>query len=138
VDEILNAGFFILHTSWIVFNCVGWIWRRTRHWHLAAVSATMLSWFGLGIWYGWGYCPWTDWHWQVRARLGYRDPPSYTQLLLRELTGVSLSPGQADALTVGVLAMAAGLSLTLNFQDVSRPARLHITRRSRDATRASR
>ena len=34
-----------------------------------------------------------DWHWQVRARLGYDDPPSYIQLLVRELTGIELDPG---------------------------------------------
>ena len=56
-DETLNVGFFVFHTAWIVFNCVGWAWRRTRRWHLATVSLTALSWFGLGIRYGWGYCP---------------------------------------------------------------------------------
>ena len=81
MDSILNGLFFVFHTAWIAFNCVGWIWRRTRPWQLATVSLTALSWFGLGVWYGWGYCPCTDWHWQVRARLGHQDPPSYIQLL---------------------------------------------------------
>ena len=43
-DETLNVGFFVFHTAWIVFNCVGWAWRRTRRWHLATVSLTALSW----------------------------------------------------------------------------------------------
>ena len=62
MDSILNGLFFVFHTAWIAFNCVGWIWRRTRPWQLATVSLTALSWFGLGVWYGWGYCPCTDWH----------------------------------------------------------------------------
>ena len=69
---------------------LGWAWRRTRRWQLATVTLTALSWFGMGIWYGWGYCPSTDWHWQVRARLGYDNPPSYIQLLLREVVGINL------------------------------------------------
>ncbi|MDP3718874.1 MAG: DUF2784 family protein [Acidobacteriota bacterium] len=76
--KILNLGLFVLHTSWIAFNCLGWAWRRTRRWQLLTLTLTALSWFGLGIWYGWGYCPFTDWHWQVRSRLGYADPPSST------------------------------------------------------------
>lgn len=117
MNEILNVGLFVFHTSWIAFNCLGWLWRRTRRWQLATVSLTALSWFGLGIWYGWGYCPCTDWHWQVRARLGYDDPPSYIQLLIRELTGMELSSGRANALALATLAAAAVLSLVLNLQD---------------------
>ena len=117
MDEALNHGFFVVHTSWIIFICSGWIWRRTRRWHLAAITLTALSWFGLGVWYGWGYCPFTDWHWQVRERLGYRDPESYTQLLVAGLTGVDLSRAWADALTVSIFAMALALSVALNVRD---------------------
>ena len=92
MDQVLNISFFAFHSSWILFNCLGWIWRQTRAWQLATVSLTALSWFGLGIWYGWGYCPCTEWHWQVRARLGHHDPPSYIQLMIREVFGVGLSP----------------------------------------------
>jgi hypothetical protein len=118
--EVLNIGFFVFHTLWIAFNCVGWAWRRTRRWHLATVSLTTFSWFGLGIRYGWGYCPSTDWHWQVRARLGYHDPPSYVQLLIRELTGIDPGPTAADALALGTLVVAIVLTLVLNVRDVRR------------------
>jgi hypothetical protein len=117
-DETLNVGFFVFHTSWMLFNCVGWAWRRTRRWHLATVTLTALSWFGLGIWYGWGYCPCTEWHWQVRARLGYDDPASYIQLLVRELTGIAPDTGWANSLAVGTLAVAAGLSTFLTVRDL--------------------
>jgi hypothetical protein len=116
-DEILNVGFFLFHTAWIVFTCLGWAWRRTRRWQLATVTLTALSWCGLGIWYGWGYCPCTDWHWQVRARLGYDDPPSYIQLLIRELTGIELDPGSAASLALGTLVLAAVLGGLINIRD---------------------
>ena len=117
IDEFLNVAFFAIHSSWIAFTCIGWAWSRTRKWHLGAVALTAFSWFGLGIVYGWGYCPCTDWHWLVRARLGYQDPPSYTQLLVKELFGAVPAAAVANALTVGVLAAAATLSVVLNLRD---------------------
>lgn len=117
MEQALNVGFFVFHTSWVVFNCVGWIWRRTRPWHLATTALTAVSWFGLGIYYGWGYCPCTDWHWQVRGRMGFDDPPSYIQLLISELTGLQISTAWADAMTVSVLCLVAALSVVLNLRD---------------------
>jgi hypothetical protein len=117
MDQTLNVGFFVFHTAWIAFNCLGWIWRRTRPWQLATVSLTAVSWFGLGFRYGWGYCPCTDWHWQVRARLGFDDPSSYVQLLIREVTGVDVGPGAADALAVATLAAAAVLGVAMSIRD---------------------
>lgn len=116
-DEALNVAFFVFHTSWVAFNGLGWIWRRTRRWHLATVALTAASWFGLGLRYGWGYCPCTDWHWQVRERLGYRDPPSYMQLLIAEVTGLDLPPAWVDAGTVIALVTVAVLSVSLNLRD---------------------
>ena len=120
MDATLNIVFFVFHTLWMVFNCVGWIWRRTRPWHLATLVLTGLSWFVLGIWYGWGYCPCTDWHWQVRERLGYVDPPSYTQLLMTELTGMDVGTATANLITVVVFAAVLVLSTVLNVNDRKR------------------
>jgi hypothetical protein len=120
VDAALNILFFAFHTLWMVFNCVGWIWRRTRRWHLATLTLTGLSWFLLGIWFGWGYCPFTDWHWTVRERLGYVDPPSYTQLLITQLTGMDVGTPVANAMTVLVFAAALVLSVVLNVKDWTR------------------
>jgi hypothetical protein len=121
MDQALNAGFFVFHTAWIAFNGVAWIWRRTRRWHLATTGLTALSWFGLGPWYGWGYCVCTDWHWQVRERLGYRgDPNSYMKLLIAKVLGIDLSPFWADALTGGMFAIVLVLGVALNLRDVRR------------------
>jgi hypothetical protein len=117
MDAILNVAFFVFHTSWMAFNGVGWIWRRTRRWHLATVSLTAVSWIGLGAFHGWGYCPCTDWHWQVRARLGYVDPPSYIQLLIRELIGIDPGAALANVVAVVTLTAVAGTSVVLTIRD---------------------
>ena len=46
--------FFVFHSMFILFVLVGWAWKRTRLAHLVVVGLTALSWFGLGIWYGFG------------------------------------------------------------------------------------
>src|SRR5688572_8292787 len=117
MDQALNIAFFVFHSAWIAFNCLGWIWRRTRRWQLVTLSLTALSWFGLGPWFGWGYCPCTDWHWRVRERLGYTDPPSYIQLLARELTGIDPGPTLANVVAVIALVTASILGVTLSVRD---------------------
>lgn len=85
------------------------------------IGITAISWFGLGYWYGWGYCICTDWHWQVRRELGYFDPPSYTQLLITEITGIAVPGPVADYLTAGGFIVATILSIILNIRDRRKP-----------------
>ena len=59
----------------------------------------------------------TDWHWAVRARLGHHDPPSYIQLLIRELTGIDMGAEWADGLAVTTLAAVGLLSVVLHGRD---------------------
>jgi hypothetical protein len=118
--QFLNIAFLILHTSWVLFVCIGWIWKRTRFWHLLAVAITAVSWFGLGIWYGWGYCLSTDWHWRVREQLGYPDDHSYIHLLTLEITRIDLSPALADAIAGGTFVAATLLSIGLNARQLGK------------------
>jgi hypothetical protein len=117
IDEILNVAFFVFHSAWIVFNCVGWAWKRTRPWHLGTIALTAAAWFGLGAWYGWGYCPSTDWHWRVRERLGYDDPPSYIQVLVSTVAGLDIEATLADFVAVATLLVASALTIALNIRD---------------------
>lgn len=85
---ILNYFFFGFHTCLIIFNVFGWIFHKIRRWNLLTLLVTAFSWFLLGIWYGWGYCLCTDWHWEVRRHLGFHDSSrSYIHFLLLEMTG---------------------------------------------------
>lgn len=110
--------FVVFHTTLIVFNVFGWAWRRTRRAHLVTISATLLSWFGLGIAYGWGYCPLTDWHWQVKRALGETGlPASWVKYYLDQVTGVAWNAGLVDGLVVGTALAALVLSVVLNMRD---------------------
>ncbi|MFW6160828.1 MAG: DUF2784 domain-containing protein [Acidobacteriota bacterium] len=115
---ILDKFFFVFHSILVLFNLFGWIWKKSRLPHLILISLTAFSWFFLGIWYGYGYCPSTDWHWQVRMKLGYYSmPDSYLQFLFETLTGINVSRTVVDTAALVVLFTAFLLSLTLNLRD---------------------
>jgi len=115
---LLDIGFIIFHTGFILFNLLGWIWQATRRWNLATLLLTAGSWFGLGVWYGFGYCPCTHWHWMVRRELGYGDMPnSYVKFLIQQLTGIELSATVVDFGTAIGFFGALLISLYLNFKD---------------------
>lgn len=114
----LDTFFLVFHSSFVVFNGGGWIWARTRRVHLAALLLTAGSWIGLGFWKGFGYCPLTDWHWQVRRHLGKGDmPSSYMKFLADTLLGTNLPAATVDAVTVGGFLAALAASLYLNARD---------------------
>lgn len=117
----LDVFFFVFHTALTLFNLVGWAWRRTRRVHLATITLTLLSWTALGFVYGFGYCPCTDWHWQVKRRLGATDlPASYVKFYLDRLTGLDLAPALVDAGVVVCAVAAFALSVALNVRDARR------------------
>ncbi len=114
----LNKFFFVFHTTIIIFNLTGWVWKKTRLINLIALLLTFFSWFILGIWYGFGYCPSTDWHWQVREKLGYYDmPSSYIEFLIESFTGLDVNAKLVDIFAVLFLLLALTASIITNIRD---------------------
>jgi len=111
----LNVFFFVFHSALIVFSLFGWLWEKTRVANLVVLSLTGFSWFILGIWYGFGFCPSTEWHWQVRMRLGCYDmPKSYTKFLIDSLTGLDVNAQLVDILTLILFMVALFFSVMTN------------------------
>ncbi|AWO00666.1 DUF2784 domain-containing protein [Chitinophaga alhagiae] len=116
--QFLNIFFFVFHTVFTLFNITGWMFPATRKWNLITLLLTAFSWFILGIWYGWGYCFCTDWHWDVRERLGYHDAQnSYIHFLLVKLTGLDVNAQTVETLTLVVFLVSLVLSVWLNVRD---------------------
>ena len=116
--QLLNCFFFSFHTALIFFNTFGWIFHKTRKWNLVTLLLTAFSWFVLGIWYGWGYCFCTDWHWDVRKHLGYHDESnSYIQFLAQKLTGINFSIQLVNSVTAIVFFISLALSILFNVKD---------------------
>ncbi len=119
--HILDWFFLIFHTALVLFNISGWAWKATRKLNLICLLLTAGSWIFLGIFYGFGYCPLTDWHFDVLRALGESDlPASYIKYLFARLLGINISASFADAITGGGLVVALIISVWLNVRDYRR------------------
>jgi len=119
--HLLDYFFLYFHFLVVLFNLFGWIWSKTRKWNLALLLLTGASWFILGIFYGIGYCPLTDWHWTVLCKLGVTNLPySYIKYILLRILGINLSDGLVETLTGISFAIAFICSLVFNFLDYRR------------------
>ncbi len=114
VLHILDIFFVIFHSVFILFILFGWIPRRFRVAHLVCVLLTGGSWFILGIFYGMGFCPLTEWHWDVLRQLGKTGLPfSYVQYILDRLLGINIPAGTADSVTLYAWLAALLISIFL-------------------------
>ncbi|MGY0036211.1 DUF2784 domain-containing protein [Pedobacter sp. NJ-S-72] len=92
--------FTLLHIVIIGFNLFGWIWPSTRKLHLIVVTLTLGCWLILGIWYGIGYCPITDWQWQIKEKLGEVNlPNSFVKYYADKISGQNISDALIDTIT---------------------------------------
>ncbi len=115
--KFLDIFFTAFHSLLVLFNLFGWIWKRTRRLNLICLLLTAGSWLILGIFYGLGYCPLTDWHFNILRKLGYTDlPNSYLGFLFTRLTGLQIDQALVDAVTLWGLIIALMISLYLNFR----------------------
>ncbi len=112
--QMLDVLLFLMHLIVILFNTTGWIWEVTRKWHLLAVIITLISWFILGFWFGWGYCFLTDWHWDVKRKLGETGLPNSFIQYLAEQCGIVVEPAVTDGITAVVFAFSVLMAFATN------------------------
>lgn len=124
MDAFLDVFFLVVHTILVAFNLFGWLWKKTRRLHLVSITLTLASWFGLGLVYGVGYCPCTEWHWKVKESIGERNlPASYVKYYVDALTGGDWDAQLVDA-TVAALGLGAfAASIYVNVRDSRRSLR---------------
>lgn len=116
--QFLNIFFIVFHTAFTLFNITGWAFQKTRKLHLITMLLTAGSWFVLGIWFGWGYCVCTDWHWDVREAMGIQDrSDSYIHFLLEKITGSNWDRQFVEDTTVLIYGICFLLSILFNLRD---------------------
>lgn len=119
--SLADIFFVVFHTGIILFNLFGWGWKKTRKWNLALLLLTGLSWSVLGIWYGFGYCPFTDWHFDVLRELGHTGlPNSYIEYLIERLLPVDVAGSVVNTLTLTCFLLLLLISGWLNWRDWGR------------------
>lgn len=113
---LLDVLFSILHLLIIGFNLFGWFFKATRRIHFWFAMLTLACWTILGIWFGLGYCPITDWQWQIKEKLGEQNlPGSFIKYFADKLTGTDINAELIDYLTLGFFLLAIAISVKLNF-----------------------
>ena len=114
--KFLDILFTFFHFAVIFFNLLGWIWQKTRKAHLIFITLTLASWFILGIWYGWGYCFLTDWHWTIKQRSGETAlPNSFIKYMADKITGKDIDAAFIDLSTLIVFIMIILITIYVNF-----------------------
>jgi hypothetical protein len=115
--KALDIFFVVFHTLLVVFNLFGWMHPKTRRINLITLLLTGGSWVFLGIFYGLGYCPLTDWHFQVLRKLGEVNlPSSYITYLLMRFTGRLFPETLIDSITLWSYLTALLISVFINIR----------------------
>ena len=114
--RFLDILLSVIHLSIVGFNLLGWIPRRTRKAHLILVLLTAASWLLLGIWFGIGYCPFTDWQWQVKRELGEQNlPGNFIEYFAERIFGQDFNSKFVNNVITVSFATVAIISIYLNF-----------------------
>ena len=112
----LDYFFIVFHSCLIVFNLFGWIWKITRKPHLIILAATLFSWLILGMKYGLGYCFLTDWHWEIKMKLGETNlPNSFVKYFFDQYTFFNISAELADLITISCIVLVIIFTVYVNF-----------------------
>ena len=114
--HFLDILLTIIHLLIVFFNLFGWIPKKWRKVHFISIVLTASSWFILGIWFGFGYCPFTDWQWQVKGELGETNlPPNFVEYFAEKITGQNFKPAFVSNVIAFSFAAAALISIYVNF-----------------------
>lgn len=74
--ELADWFFAIFHLTLTFFNLLGWVFSKTRWLHFWSILLTLTAWVAIGLIVGRvGYCPLTDWHWDIKRALGQTQLP---------------------------------------------------------------
>ena len=125
IYRILDIFFVVFHSSLVIFNIFGWVFRKTRRLNLITLILTGSSWLFLGLLVGTlGYCPLTDWHFRILEKMGKTNLPfSYMKYLFDRITGLNIDEKLVDKLTLAVFVAALTASIIFNTWDFLRKRR---------------
>lgn len=113
--RVADRFLHLLHLTVALFCVTGWIFPATRLANLVLVILIALSWFGLGKFYGFGYCLITGIQWKIKARLGERPrTASFVKYQFDKITGRDLNPESVNRYTQIAFYLSALASVYLN------------------------
>tara|TARA_Y100001972_G_C7662029_1_gene334064 strand:+ start:2667 stop:3041 length:375 start_codon:yes stop_codon:yes gene_type:complete len=122
--QLYDIGFTVFHSAFILFVLLGWIHPKTQRVHQVALLITLVAWLLIGWYVGTiGYCPLTDWQWDIKRQLGERNlPSSFTEYVAEKLIGIDFNKTYVDIATAAGLAFGVIMAIIKYFQGrIARP-----------------
>ena len=94
-----------IHISLVLFVLFGAFHKPWVKAHFYCIVLIWLSWLVLGAYVGTlGYCPLTQWHWQIKENMGeYNLPPSYIEYVYTYFTGKDIEDKVMSNIIAGVM-----------------------------------
>lgn len=115
MHQFLDIFLTVFHSLFVLFVLLGWAFPKLRKWHILALGLTAAAWLLLGFWYGIGYCPLTDWHWDIKRALGERHLPySFVKYMADRITGLDIDAELVDWVTALGLVFGVVMAFIVN------------------------
>ncbi|MEQ9306923.1 MAG: DUF2784 domain-containing protein, partial [Marinoscillum sp.] len=114
----------VFHSAFILFILIGWRLRQTRQIHMSALLLTLIAWLLLGLYKGViGYCPLTDWHWDVKRALGETGmPASFVEYMVEKAMGINFPTLMIDIFTASGLIFGIAMSMIIYTKESKKSA----------------
>jgi hypothetical protein len=115
---VLDYFLTFSHSALVIFILTGWAFKKSRKVHLIIVSVTLFAWLVIGFIMGSiGYCPLTDWHWDIKRSLGETGlPSSFIKYMVDKIFNVNSGRLFIDAITGIGMVVSVILTITVNFK----------------------
>ena len=113
--HFLDFFLTVFHSAFVLFVVFGWIIPKFRKYHVTAILLTLVAWLLIGLYKGVpGYCPLTDWHWDVKRALGETDmPSSFIEYMAESVIGLNFPTMFINVVTVSGLVFGIAMSVTV-------------------------
>ncbi len=129
MNVFLDYFLTFFHSVFVLFVLFGWIPKSTRKAHIIAISLVLIAWLIIGLYKGViGYCPLTDWHWDIKRALGEQNiPSSFTEYMLEKITGRDFDRKLVDIATaIGlVISVLAAVYINVKHHLLAKRVRKH-------------
>ncbi|MEJ2362643.1 MAG: DUF2784 family protein [Gammaproteobacteria bacterium] len=113
---VADRVLYLFHICFMLAIVVGWIPQATRMYNWYLIVITLVSWFGLGLVFGFGFCLLTDIQSRIRQRLvAGGTMPSFVTDVLERITGRELNPFHVEVVTQLVFYFSVAASFYANF-----------------------
>ena len=111
--HFLDFFLTVFHIAFVLFILFGWMIPKFRKYHMTAILLTLVAWLLIGLYKGvLGYCPLTDWHWDVKRALGETNmPSSFIEYMVERAIGLNFPTLVIDVVTASGLIFGIAMSV---------------------------